>query len=304
MNLQDLVYFNHLAESLNFTSTAEHFYVSQPTISMSLKRLETEYDTILINRKQFQDKLGLTDTGKILYRHTKRILNELEIVKNEIYDLKNEIVYFGFLPTIGGYFFSKLMPHLEEYASSIKFIEEESSNIMLDLVRNGDVPIAIVGSSKPDFEDENLLQIPLTTEEFSLWVSKSNPLAGKGRINIKELKNPTFISLSQQYTHGNIFEDWIYKNCKEKPQTLYTEEIQTAISIASSSNMMAFMIPILANENNNLVEVKLHNGPKFYISLIVNKEEPHTYFQKTFNERLIDLVQTIHTEGNITGKKN
>ena len=47
MNIKDLTYFNHLAKTLSFTETASYFYISQPSISMAIKRLEEELDTLI-----------------------------------------------------------------------------------------------------------------------------------------------------------------------------------------------------------------------------------------------------------------
>ena len=295
MNLQDLVYFNQLAETLNFTATAEHFYVSQPSISMALKRLEKELDTVLIDRKRLHKNLRLTGNGEILLKHSTHILQTVEQVKEEIHDLKNQIVYFGFLPTIGGHFLNQLMPHLTKFSASMKFIEEERSDVMLDLVCKGQVPLAIIGSDRPTFSEENLLQIPLKTEEMALWVSPDNPLAKKSIITATELQDELFISLAQGYTHQRIFEEWTKNNQIEQLQTLYTKEIQTALSIASSTSMVAFMSPILVKDRPRLVRVSIENAPHFYISLIVNKNYNNTsYFQKEFNEAMIEIVKTIN----------
>ena len=297
MNLQDLVYFNHLAKTLSFTATAQHFYVSQPSISMALKRLEKELDTVLIDRKRVHKNLHLTETGEILLKHSTQILSTIDTIAEEIHDLKNEVVYFGFLPTIGGRFMTQFMPRLGKFSSSMKLIEEESSDVMYDLVQKGQVPLAIIGSDVASFEDSNILQIPLKQEEMALWVSPDNPLAQKAVVTAADIQNELFVSLTQGYTHERIFEEWTKSNNIEQPQTLYTKEIQTALSIASSTNMLAFMSDILVKDRPGLARVPIENAPKFYISLIVNKNLSNaTYFQKEFNEKMIELVEAYRSE--------
>lgn len=293
MNLQDLVYFNHLAKTLNFTVTAEHFYISQPSISMSLKRLEKELDTTLIDRKKLHKNLRLTETGEILLKHSTQIINIIHTAKEDIHDLKNQVVYFGFLPTIGGHFMPKLLPQLGKFTNSLKLIEEESSDVMLDLVSTGQVPLAIIGSDVPIFEDKNLLQVPLVTQDLALWASPDNPLAAKDSVSVEDIQQEVFISLAQGYTHQRVFEQWAKANHIEQPKTLFTKEIQTALSIASSTNMLAFMSDVLVKDHYNLVKIPIKNAPKFYISLIVNKENNGTYFQKEFNDTMIQLTQAF-----------
>lgn len=293
MNLQDIIYFSHLAESLSFTDTAEHFYVSQPSISMSLKRLETELDTVLIDRKRFHKRLRLTESGEILLKHAQVILHSLSQVKEEIHDYKNQIVYFGFLPTIGGHFMPGLLPQLGKFTSSVKFIEEESSDIMLEMVRSGEVPIAITGSDVPLFNDDNLIQIPITTQELSLWASPRNPLAKRKKLAAADLKDTVFISLEKGYTHERIFRKWSQDKFSHPPKTLYTKEIQTALSITSSTDMVAFMIDILVNDSKDLVKIPLSDPPLFYISLIFNKESRQNKLQNEFNEMMVSLTQEL-----------
>ncbi|MGB6179073.1 LysR substrate-binding domain-containing protein [Carnobacterium sp.] len=298
MNLKDLTYFKRLAETLNFTATAEYFYISQPSISMTLKRLENELDTVLIDRKRIHKNLHLTETGEILLKHATHILNSVELAKEEIHDLKNQVVYFGFLPTIGGHFMNQMMPHLKKFSASMKLIEEESSDVMLDLVSRGQVPLAIVGSDRFSFSEDSLLQIPLKQEEMALWVSVDSPLAKKTSVTAAEIQKELFVSLEQGYTHHRIFEQWMKENHIEKPQTLYTKEIQTALSIASSTNMLAFMSNILVEDRPRLVKIPIQNAPKFYLSLIVNKKlTRNNYFQREFNEAMIGLAESYKENG-------
>ena len=293
MNLQDIIYFYHLAESLSFTDTAAHFYVSQPSISMSLKRLETELETTLIDRKRFHKRMNLTRSGEILHRHAAVILDSLSQIKDDIHDYKNQIVYFGFLPTIGGHFMATLLPRLGKFTSSVKFVEEESSDIMYELVRSGEVPIAITGSDLPHFNDENLIQIPIATQKLSLWAAPDHPLTKQKQITSEDLKDTVFISLEKGYTHERIFDRWAQSKFDEPPQTLYTKEIQTALSIASSTHMVAFMIDILVKESKDLVEIPLTDPPAFYISLILNKESQDNPFQNEFNDMMVSLAKEL-----------
>lgn len=293
MNLKDLLYFKRLAETLSFTATADYFYISQPSISMTLKKLETELDTILIDRKKTHKNLHLTETGEILLKHSIHILTSVEQAKEEIYNLKNQVVYFGFLPTIGGYFMTQIMPYLSKFSSSMKFIEEENSDVMVDLVRNGQVPIAIVGSDQETFSEKNLLQISLKEEEMALWVSIDNYLAKKDIVTAEEIKDELFISLAHGYTHHRVFEQWTKKNNIDQSKSLYTKEIKTALSIASSTNMVAFMSNILIEDRPDLIRIPIKNAPKFYISLILNETiSDDKHFQSEFNTLMIEIAKS------------
>lgn len=291
MNLQDLIYFQYLSESLSFTATAEHFYVSQPSISTALKRLETELDTTLVDRRKTLKQIQLTSSGKILYENIKEVLNILDNTKQTIQDLKQESVYYGFLPTIGGLFLPKILSKLNRFAKSLKLIEEESSDIMLEHVRQEIVPIAIIGHDTPYIQDNKIKQIRISEEEMALWVSPTHPLAKKENVEVKDIQDEFFISLTEGYTHQRIFEKWAHHNSIPEPNIVYAKEIKTVQSIAASTQMIAFMSKVIVEDHSDLVRVSLKEAPKFYISLILNTEIDNTLIQQEFNDGVIEAVK-------------
>jgi len=292
MNLQDLIYFKTLSENLSFTETANYFYVSQPSISTAVKRLETELNTTLIDRRKTLKSIQLTSTGRILYENTIKMLLILENTKQEILDFQDERVYYGFLPTIGGSLLPKILPKLQRFTKSIHFIEEESSDEMLKFVKNEEVPIAIIGHDKMKITTPKILQIPVLSEEMALWVAPNHPLAHKNEVTASEIKNEVFISLSEGYTHQRIFYDWAKEHLKDEQDVVYAKEIKTVLSIAASTNMVAFMSDIVVDQGQNLMKVSLKNAPKFYVSLILNQESEHSLYQQEFNEAVIQAVKS------------
>lgn len=290
MNLQDLIYFKHLTESLSFTETAEHFFMSQPSISTAVKRLETELETTLVDRRKTLKEIKITAAGKILYKNATDVLEILDSTKQEIHDLEEENVYYGFLPTIGGFFLPQIMPKLQNFTRKITFIEEESSDIMLKNVQQGEVPIAIIGHETPHIPGKNIQQLPVREFEMALWVSPDHPLAGKTFRDIRDAEDIVFLSLSEGYTHHRAFEKWAKELNIPEPNVVYAKEIRTIHSIASSTQMAAFMSEIIVDEPTDLVKVPLRNAPKFYVSLIYNSEMENTFVQQEFNEAVIDVV--------------
>ena len=290
MNLQDLIYFKHLTESLSFTETAEHFFMSQPSISTAVKRLETELETTLVDRRKTLKEIKITAAGKILYKNATEVLDILNSTKQEIHDLEEENVYYGFLPTIGGFFLPQIMPKLQNFTRKITFIEEESSDIMLKNVQQGEVPIAIIGHETPHIPGKNIQQLPVREFEMALWVSPDHPLAGKTFRDIRDAEDIVFLSLSEGYTHHRAFEKWAKELNIPEPNVVYAKEIRTIHSIASSTQMAAFMSEIIVDEPTDLVKVPLRNAPKFYVSLIYNSEMENTFVQQEFNEAVIDVV--------------
>ncbi|SHF16834.1 DNA-binding transcriptional regulator, LysR family [Atopostipes suicloacalis DSM 15692] len=293
MNLQDLIYFHYLAESLSFTDTAAHFFVSQPSISTAIKRLETAFNASLIDRRKTLKKMELTPAGKILYKNTDEILEKLDKTRQQIEDIELGSVYFGFLPTIGGYFLPEILPKMTQFSKALKLVEEESSDIMLNLILTEEVPIAILGHEESYIRQNKIKQILLMEEEMALWVSKNHPLAKKNAVSPSEVQNEVFISLSEEYTHHRIFDKWATAHGIVEPNIVYAKEIKTVKSIAASTQMVGFMSNILMSEDTDLVKVRLEGAPKFYISLVLNTEADNSYIQQQFNEAFIEIVKGL-----------
>src|SRR5699024_11181348 len=107
--------FHYLAESLSFTDTAAHFFVSQPSISTAIKRLETAFNASLIDRRKTLKKMELTTAGKILYKNTAEIIEKLNQTRQKIENIELRSIYFGLLNTIRGYYMSDIQPKWRKF---------------------------------------------------------------------------------------------------------------------------------------------------------------------------------------------
>lgn len=296
MNIQDLTYFKHLSESLSFTATAEHFFVSQPSISMALKRLEEELDAKLIDRRKSLRRIKLTSAGDILYKSASEVLNILETTKQTINDARSETIYLGYLPTIGSRFLPVYLTEIGDNAKLLRLVEEESSDVMYKMVQQEKVPLAIVGHDSECLEDSHIDQIPITAHDVSLWVSPSHPFASRESVSIEDVRESVFISLSEGYSHQRIFDKWATENKIAENSIIYAKEIKTLQTIAQSTDFIAFMSEILVSRETPLIKVRLENAPKFYISLIINNHRENSLAQQDFNEKVITLTRNILTD--------
>ncbi|TVP90238.1 LysR family transcriptional regulator [Alkalibacterium sp.] len=293
MKHQDLYYFRTLAETRSFTQTAEAFYISQPSISIALKRLETEFGLSLINRDRSSKSVELTEAGELFFKRCIEITDLLDQTKKDMDSLGSKIVTLGFLPTIGGHFLPQIMSKLTEYLVDLNFFEEESSDAMYELVQKGEVTAAIVGSDKKIMEGSDLIQAPIAQKQLHLWVSPSHPLAGYKRINSRMLKETHFVTLAKGYTHQRIFEKWAKKHQINDSHVHYTNEIQTANSMIASGMTAGLMIDSLVRDRTDIVKLELTDAPEFYVSMLVNPKAIQSDKQRAFNDLLIETVENL-----------
>lgn len=287
MKVQDLYYFRELARTRSFTETAETFYVSQPSISMALKRLEEEFGTRLISRDRSSKSVRLTEAGEIVHSNALKIVNLLEETKKEIREKEETEVKLGFLPTIGSHFLPKLLPAISDYVSSLNLIEEESSDRMFEMIQSGEISAAITALDQPHASSQKLTIVPLVEKELSLWVSSSHQLASQTQIKTCMLKNIHFVTLAKGYAHERLFRHWAKENGVDVASTHYAQEVQTVNSMIASGMSAGVMIDLLVRDRSDLIQIPLENAPKLYISLVINHEAETTDFQKRFNMSLV-----------------
>lgn len=290
MKIQDLIYFKHLADSSSFTKTAETFFVSQPSISLSLKRLEEEFNTKLITRDRSTRNFRLNSAGEILYKNADKIIDLISATKKEMDNIETHTVQLGFLPTIGGFYLPNLLPSMSKFITNLQLVEEESSEVMTDLLRENKLSVALSGSDSAKFKEPWIEQYLLDERPLQVCVAPNHPLAQETFVTAEMLANYSFISLGNGYTHHTIFERWAKANQIDPSQVAYTKEIQTAGSFIASGLSVGIMIDLLVKNRTDIVTIPFENAPKFYISLLVNKNAIVNSLQQEFNQTLIDIA--------------
>ncbi|MCC5890318.1 MAG: LysR family transcriptional regulator [Alkalibacterium sp.] len=293
MKVQDLYYFRKLAQTRSFTETADSFYVSQPSISTALKRLEEEFGTRLISRDRSSRSVRLTEAGDILYKNAQAIILLLEQTKKEIRNRELKEVKLGFLPTIGSHFLPKLLPEVSEYVSALNLIEEESSDVMYDMIQSGEISVAITALDQPYSSDDKLTYIPLAEKELFLWVSPEHPLASQTHIKPHMLDNVHFVTLAKGYAHERLFCQWAKTHQVDVSNTHYAQEVQTVNSMIASGMSAGVMIDLLVRDRCDLVKIPLDNAPRLYISLVINHDADITDIQKEFNKAMVEAANSF-----------
>ena len=137
MKIRDLEYFIELVKNKNFSVVADHFQVSQPTITMAINRLEEEYGTTFFIRDHVHHQITVTKVGQQYAQHVRMILRELAIARREIDHAKLNKIRFGLPPIIGNYYFPPLTPQLlrTNLIGKLEVTEEGSENLLQMLLR-------------------------------------------------------------------------------------------------------------------------------------------------------------------------
>ncbi|MDS0524659.1 LysR family transcriptional regulator [Clostridium sp. SHJSY1] len=289
MNLKDLEYFHYLCKFKNFTRTAEKLYVSQPSVTMALKRLEKELNTELVIRNNSDKKISLTESGQILEKHTSNVLGEIKELKVEIARINGSNIRFGVPPMIGAYFFPSIMEEIvkEGFANNIELIET-GSLAMIEKLLSNDADMALVGSLSP-MDDSEIDAITLKVDNFFVCVNRNHKFANREELDFKELLNEQFIVLGNEYIHNEVLKKLCYQHNVDMKKFYYTEEIQTAKSLISSGLGIGIMIDMAVKDMQTIKKIKLTKPIKFYISLAIKKGHYTTEIEEKIKSLIVRL---------------
>lgn len=272
MNIKDLEYYRELVQTKNFSKVAAKFDVSQPTITNAVKRLENELQTTLFLRDQSHHEITVTNNGQQFAQHVAVILSELEIAQKEIQNNQQQQILFGLPPIIGNYFFPPLTPLLMHHQLMTRLeVIEHGSTALLEMIRHGDLDIALLGSifplNYPRLTSTTILRAPI-----NIIVSRQHPLAAKASSGVyfKELAKEKFINLDEGFVHNQAFRMMAKMN-HIRPRTIYkTTDVHVIKSMVAENIGISYLTSLAVLPSNHLVQVPLLDSekPEFLISCV------------------------------------
>lgn len=204
MDLLQMDYFVHVAESATMQQAAEQLNVSPSTLSMSIKKLENELGTPLFLRAGH--KLSLTEEGRLLHEGASRILFEVENLKLRIRSRKDSHRNALIIATDAAdyaaetvYIYSKLRPEI-----SVEHIRMRH-NAMRALLSTGQADLSITLQPVIDDSIESTL---LLSEPMYLLASHDSPYAAMEHVRMRDLLQETLICLPRGHALRDLFESY------------------------------------------------------------------------------------------------
>ena len=202
MNLNQIKHVIEVAEEKNFTTAAHKLFISQPSLSKSIKLLEKELGVELFER----NPISLTFAGKIFVEKAKKILAEIEEVKIEISDISNQSktqLVIGVPSHRCYYFIPKILVKLNnEFPNCFIKIEEYPTHLLKTMIEEDKVDLYI-GPESPD--NMNYVSNHICNE--NVFIAYRNDLGincQKEEIDLKLFNNCHFIFLSEELSLGQI----------------------------------------------------------------------------------------------------
>ncbi|MBQ1766197.1 MAG: LysR family transcriptional regulator [Aquincola sp.] len=210
MTLTELRYIVAVAREKHFGRAAEACFVSQPTLSVAIKKLEEELDVKLFERGT--NEVSVTPLGEAIVRQAQSVIEQAAAIKDIAKrgkDPLNGPLKLGIIYTIGPYLLPELVRHAIELTPQMPLILQENFTAKLvDMLRTGELDCAIMAEP---FPDTGLAVAPLYDEPFTIAVPKGHPLAKRSSVGADELKRETMLLLGT----GHCFRDHVLEVCPE-----------------------------------------------------------------------------------------
>jgi LysR family hydrogen peroxide-inducible transcriptional activator len=216
MTLTELRYIVALAQEQHFGRAAERCHVSQPTLSIAVKKLEEELSAVLFERGK--QGVQATPLGERIVAMAGLMLDQAAAIKDVADSDKDQLqgpLALGTLPTIGPYLLPQFIPLLQQTAPQLSLYIEEGNETSLTLkLRNGELDAILV--TEP-FTEPDVVTQSLFDEPFVLLLPADHKLAGKTLVAAADLDPAEMLLLGE----GNCFREQVlaaFPHLNPKPQ--------------------------------------------------------------------------------------
>lgn len=260
MNLRDLQYLVSVAKHKHFGKAAKECFVSQPSLSMQIKKLEDTLGVQLFERTN--KNVMVTEVGKQLIDKAKDILqgaDDMVDIANNFHDPLSGEIRIGAFPTLAPYFLPRIIPKITKKFPKLKLLLlEEKTDVLIDKLKSGEIDTAFLALP---IDDNSLECIELFEDEFLLAVSTSHKLADKNSVTRNDLKNDSLLLLDE----GHCLRAQALEVCSliglSEQQDFRATSLETLRQMVVA-NVGITLIPKLAKRNNDsLVYIPFEKDP-------------------------------------------
>ena len=208
MTLTELRYVVAVARERHFGRAAESCHVSQPTLSVAIRKLEDELGVVLFERSP--SEVTVTPAGERVVAQAQRVLEEAARVKEIAAAGRDPLagpLRLGAIYTIGPYLLPRLVPILRRAAPAMQLhIRENFTHALAEALRRGEVDVVIVALP---FDEPGCEQRPVYDEPFLVAVPQGHPWERRKAIGAEELHNESLLLLGE----GHCLRDQVLEFC-------------------------------------------------------------------------------------------
>ena len=208
MNIRDLKYIVMVAELKHFGKAADACFVSQPTLSAQIKKLEEELDLKVFERTNKQ--VLVTKAGALIVNQARKILQEVAHLKQIAASHDDPYagqIKLGIFPTLGPYLLPHIIPKLKQALPNLELLLiEQQTEVLLQQLRDGNIDVIILALP---IDAEGLHVEPLFKEQFYVALPGQHQLSKRKRVNLTDIEDEQLLLL----TDGHCLRDQALEVC-------------------------------------------------------------------------------------------
>ncbi len=261
MELRQLEYFQMASRLKNITRAAERLRVSQPNITVAIKKLEAELGIQLFDRSQKQ--LSLTPEGAVFLNRVELALRNIQdavLEVNDYKELQKGTIKIGIPPMIGAYLFPKIFSSFQRRYSHLNiYLYEELSMAIREHLEGDDLDfgIVIISDASP-----SLQLLPMATCQLVACLPENHPLAEKQSISLSDMQDADLIMLKK----GSFLRHRLQQKFKAASITpnvvLESNQIETIKGLVKNGVGIAFLLDFIVADTPGIKTLPL-NEPVF-----------------------------------------
>lgn len=285
MDIKDLKYYCKLIETKSYSSTADYFNVTQPTISAMLKRLEKELQAKLIF-KTTRSPMHITHVGLVTYQHAKVLLLQVNKMNIDIERAKQHNFRLGYSELAGRLWLpqvikelnrGKLLAHIETYQENSERLRKRLLQGYFD---------AIVYSKLETEQSFGIKENILGEHQFKFLVPTTHPLSTENKIDIYQIADTPLIMRHHNYLSNVALQQIFNKTGFQPKRKLFIDNIEAMLELVESQMGIGFIMDanIKLSSKTKLIPLIEKQEIKAYTCLGIRKDFlPNTEQQKYLN---------------------
>ena len=294
MTLIELKFVMAVAQERNFRRAAEKCFVTQPALSLGIKKLEDELNVMIFERSR--SDVTPTEIGAQIIEQASRVLEEAASIKQLAELGKNQLkgaLKLGMIHSVGPYLLPEIIPILRKTAPDMPLEVEENLTANLEAqLRNGVIDVAIVALP---FDVPGLQYKALYDEEFDVVVPIHHHWATRKLINPAELSEEKVLLLNS----GHCFSNQVTQACPElsrKGEVLQGNSLETIRNMVAS-NLGITVLPCSATAeryNNPLIKVIPFTSPAPTRRIAIAWRKSLVRVETV--EKIVDAIKAIRSD--------
>lgn len=296
MELRQLEYFQMASRLKNITRAAERLRVSQPNITVAIKKLEGELGIQLFDRSQKQ--LSLTPEGAVFLGRVEVALRNIQDAVLEVNDykqLQKGTIKIGIPPMMGAYLFPKIFSSFQRRYSHLDvYLHEEGSVAIREQLERDelDFGIIIIPESSP-----NLQLLPMARSQIVCCVPEDSDLAARKAITLQDIEEHSIIMLKE----GSFLRQTMLQKMKTAGVTpnivLESNQVVTIMGLVASGVGIAFLLDMIVRDTAGIRAIPLATPIYVDVGLAWKRDRYISRAAQSFIEFSKDLLshQPDHT---------